>query len=297
MDDYRDIPAPALRCNQSITQVEPTNRFQANRTQQQLQILWLDLTVEVTQASLPEGFAGQGDYTLCRPSSEVDIPLISEFDCVVADFDYPDSRSLRLIQELKQRNPSVPFLLLTLQHSESFAVWCFRSRMRDYLVKPSSVNEISRCLAEIRRVLELARVQSTRRLRMPVQRIPLDASAPAPTGEEVCMQAALNYVEKNFRSKLLVADVAKVSRTSPFRFSRLFKQQYGKTFVQYITDYRLDEALRLLRSPNASVTDVCYACGFNDASYFSKVFRKRFGVVPSAIVGIADAVLKVDATS
>jgi AraC-like DNA-binding protein len=72
---------------------------------------------------------------------------------------------------------------------------------------------------------------------------------------------------------------------SPFRFSRTFKSAYQSGFREYVQQYRLREACRMLQSPNAVVTDVCYAVGFNYASYFTRMFRKYFNVVPSAIVG------------
>ncbi len=256
-----------------------------------LELLWIDFTVGMRHAELPEGFARHGNVTYLRPNADDAFPDPSKFDCVIVDFDYPDSRGLNLAQELKQQMPSKPFLMLTLQHSEALAVWSFRAKFWNYLVKPSSHEEIAHCFADLRRILQLSKSQSQRRIRSPRQVVPADANSPAPRGDKAALRPAINYIEQNFRAKVLVADVAKSCGMSPFRFSRQFKQQYGQTFSNYLADFRLDEACRLLRSPNAVVTDVGYAVGFNDASYFTKVFRSRFGVVPSAVIGIAGEVL------
>jgi AraC-like DNA-binding protein len=81
---------------------------------------------------------------------------------------------------------------------------------------------------------------------------------------------------------------------SPFRFSREFKKTFGKTFRDYLIDYRLKEACRLLENPAATITDVTYAVGFNDPSYFSRVFKQRFGVTPSLMVGTKDILSQMD---
>ena len=68
---------------------------------------------------------------------------------------------------------------------------------------------------------------------------------------------------------------------SPFRFSRTFRETYGITFQDYVVRYRILESCRLLKNPNTNVTDVAYAIGFNDASYFSRTFRRYIGTSPS----------------
>jgi AraC-like DNA-binding protein len=69
---------------------------------------------------------------------------------------------------------------------------------------------------------------------------------------------------------------------SAFRFSRAFHETFGLTFQDYLLRYRILEACRLLRHPDANVTKVAYSVGFNDASYFSRAFRRFIGTSPSA---------------
>jgi len=68
---------------------------------------------------------------------------------------------------------------------------------------------------------------------------------------------------------------------SPFRFSRSFHETYGLTFQDYVMRYRILESCRLLKNPSTNITDVAYAIGFNDASYFSRTFRRYVGTSPS----------------
>ncbi len=67
------------------------------------------------------------------------------------------------------------------------------------------------------------------------------------------------------------------------------------TFRDYVVAYRLREACRLLENPTTSVSDVAYAVGFNDASYFSRMFKQRVGLAPSLVLGRPISELRKDA--
>lgn len=70
------------------------------------------------------------------------------------------------------------------------------------------------------------------------------------------------------------------------RYLRKLLEETGKSFSEHLLEKRLERAASLLRDPQrrgARIADVAYACGFSDLSYFNRVFRRRFGLTPSAI--------------
>ena len=73
-----------------------------------------------------------------------------------------------------------------------------------------------------------------------------------------------------------------------FCFSRAFKSAFGITFKEYLLRFRIKEACRLLEKPDIPVTEVAYLSGFNDPSYFSKVFKRYVGLSPSAFASSGD---------
>ena len=67
---------------------------------------------------------------------------------------------------------------------------------------------------------------------------------------------------------------------SPSAFSRFFHTRTGKTLTSYINDIRLGNAARALVDTSAGISEICYACGFNNLSYFNRTFKNRRGVTP-----------------
>lgn len=244
-------------------------------------LLWVDMTVSVRHAELSSVFTAACKIKICPSLRQLD-ETISEgkINGVCFDLDYPDQSNLHQIRKTKARYPGLPILITTLQHSESFAVWAFRTGVIDFLVKPVSQTELHRCLQILNKVNEF---QVTQGARMPIDNFaPIPSEIPiAIRHDDVRLLPALFYVKQNFRYKVRNQAVAKFCELSPFRFSRLFRETYGITFQDYVIRTRLLEACRILRNPNTNVTDVAYAVGFNDASYFARTFRRHVGTSPS----------------
>ena len=67
---------------------------------------------------------------------------------------------------------------------------------------------------------------------------------------------------------------------SQSHFMKFFKNTMGTTFTEYLNDYRLTMASRLLISSEASILDIAAEVGFDNLSYFNRLFKKRFYVTP-----------------
>jgi len=92
---------------------------------------------------------------------------------------------------------------------------------------------------------------------------------------------ALGFIRENFYERLSLTDVAGQVGLSPDYFGKLFRSELKLPFSEYLNRLRIEEAKRLLKSGTAALGDVAYACGFEDQSYFTKVFRKTVGTTPS----------------
>jgi AraC-like DNA-binding protein len=246
-----------------------------------LKLLWVDMTIEGTAPEVPAGMAAHCQITTATNKHPLDRRLQGlRPDAVIFDFDYPDKISLGIAAGLKENNPSVPMVFLTVQHSEALAVWAFRSRFADYLVKPVPDADVDRCLMLLEDIAVEKRTQPLRH--MPTMSAPMPDEVPAAVMSAKSLLPALHFIESNLSSRIVAEEMARLCCMSPFRFGRAFKEAFAVSFRDYVVNLRLKEAARLLENPQAQVTQVAYAVGFNDLSHFSRMFRRQFGVTPSA---------------
>jgi AraC-like DNA-binding protein len=94
------------------------------------------------------------------------------------------------------------------------------------------------------------------------------------------IQRAIAYIHHHFREPLDLDMVAAEVGLSPSYFSTCFHKAVGVTFRQYILQLRLHLASSLFLAGKSSVTEVCFACGFNTLNYFEKTFRKEYEMSP-----------------
>lgn len=95
------------------------------------------------------------------------------------------------------------------------------------------------------------------------------------------LQTALDYIEENYaQTTLNLNEVAQAIGMSPNYFSGMFSQEMQMTFVEYVTNKRMEQARRLLRESDQSSAQIASAVGYKDAHYFSFVFKKTVGMSP-----------------
>lgn len=68
---------------------------------------------------------------------------------------------------------------------------------------------------------------------------------------------------------------------SPYYFSKLFKDEAGCNFVEYVTNLRIRKAKELLVGNDKSMKEICGAVGYSDPNYFSRIFKKNTGMTPT----------------
>lgn len=89
------------------------------------------------------------------------------------------------------------------------------------------------------------------------------------------------YIEQNYADELSLQKLAALFHLSEAHFSRLFRKRTGVSFIDYLTQVRMEQAKKLLRSPDARINEVAIAVGYQDSRYFSQLFRKIVGSKPT----------------
>lgn len=88
------------------------------------------------------------------------------------------------------------------------------------------------------------------------------------------------YIEQNFQEKIKVKAVAEMLNMTETTLSRLMKQRTGRSFVDFLNDYRIGFASRWLTETNQTIAEIAFRCGFYNISNFNRIFRKSKGCTP-----------------
>lgn len=99
------------------------------------------------------------------------------------------------------------------------------------------------------------------------------------------VEKAKKYMEENYSKDLSLEDVSIKVDISPYYFSKLFKEETGSNFIEYLTKLRMDEAIRLLKETDLSMKEICLQVGYQDPNYFSRNFKKYTGLTPTEARG------------
>ena len=92
---------------------------------------------------------------------------------------------------------------------------------------------------------------------------------------------AIKYIQFNYSHDISIDDVARSVGVSRSHLYRVFMSNVGKSPINYLTEYRINEACKLLRAGSLSIAEVAISVGFFDQFYFSRVFKRAKGVPPS----------------
>ncbi|ACB97349.1 AraC family transcriptional regulator [Beijerinckia indica] len=96
------------------------------------------------------------------------------------------------------------------------------------------------------------------------------------------MEDITSYVLSNLSREVRMVAAAKIAGMTASGFSRFFKKNTGRTFVEYVHKLRIGRACRILIETNVPITSICFDVGYNNVSNFNRHFRKERGVTPSA---------------
>ena len=104
-------------------------------------------------------------------------------------------------------------------------------------------------------------------------------AAIGPSGQFLARRVR-THLDEHFREELSLATLADTMGASVAHIQRSFRAETGATIVTYVQDRRLDAAAGLLRTSDLSVSEIAHTTGFGSASYFARLFARRYGISP-----------------
>lgn len=91
---------------------------------------------------------------------------------------------------------------------------------------------------------------------------------------------SVSYIENKYTENISIDALAEICHYSPRHFTRVFRDTYHTTPLNYILSLRINHACSLLKESRLPITTIAVQCGFNDINYFSRIFKKRMGLTP-----------------
>ena len=94
------------------------------------------------------------------------------------------------------------------------------------------------------------------------------------------IKISLNYIHNNYDKQISIKSLAELCSFSEYYFMRFFKKHVGMSCIQYINSYRLEKASQLLLNTSKSILDISFDVGFDNLSYFIKLFKQKYNITP-----------------
>ncbi|WP_090150706.1 hybrid sensor histidine kinase/response regulator transcription factor [Dyadobacter soli] len=197
---------------------------------------------------------------------------------IISDLMMPKMDGIELTASIKsdERTSHIPVILLTAKSGQESRIDGLRTGADDYLTKPFSVEELTVRVANLIDLRKKLAGRYRERIRVQV------TSAEEMSLDDKFLMKAKEIVEANMEDVLFsVEKMAEEMSLSRTQLLRKLKALTGLAPNDFIRDLRLQKAAEMIRQKADTITQIGYAVGFNDQSYFSKSFKKEFGATPT----------------
>lgn len=210
----------------------------------------------------------------CKNGREaLDFVSMHQTHVVLTDIKMPEMGGLELATHIHRSFPQIHVILLSAYNEFKFAQQAIKAGVKGYLLKPAEEEDVKELFTSISQTLALASEQRPSFVS--------DAeSSSYISKEKQLITLAKQYVDEHMEHKITLQDVAKELYVTAAYFSIFFKKETGQNFIDYVTGVKIQKAQRMLQFSDFLVKDVAHYVGYDDYSYFCKLFRKYTGKTP-----------------
>ncbi len=200
-------------------------------------------------------------------------------DLVISDIMMPEMDGNELCSKVKG-NPAtnhIPVILLTAKSRDEDQLEGLEMGADAYVMKPFNMDILRRTIINLIHTHQMLRLKYGRNDQLEEQVDEVKLKSP----DEQLLERVMKVINKNLNnSDLSVDSIADEVGISRVHLHRKMKELTGQTPHDFIRNLRLKQAANLLASQNMNITEVMYACGFNNAASFSTIFKRFYGMSP-----------------
>ena len=241
-------------------------------------LLFIDDNADIRQF-IREGF--QNDFRIIEAEDGqkgYEVALSSLPDIIVSDVMMPNMSGIELCRALKTNSLTshIPIVLLTAKSAKEDELEGFQTGADAYVIKPFKLDILRAQLMNIYHQREKLRESFRREVILEPEDITVTSA------DEEFLTRAMSIIEEHMSdSEFNVEALVKEMHISRSKLYLKLKALTGLSSSEFIRTVRLKRAVQLLEKSDYTIKEIMYMTGFNTASYFSKCFKKQFGVVPS----------------
>ncbi len=193
---------------------------------------------------------------------------------IFMDIRMPGMNGIEASEFIKKKHKDTIIIILSAYDDFELAQQAIRVGVDDYILKPARPTDIESTLKK-----------HISKLENPSESIALESSlinkfTSNQTPDSSALQIVADYINSNLNSNITLEDGAKLLSVTPTYFSKLFKKEFGLTFITYITNKKIEIAKSWLEHTDMPILNISLELGFKEANYFCRIFKKSVGITP-----------------
>lgn len=201
--------------------------------------------------------------------SALEIIKTSHPDILITDIIMPGMDGLELINCIRKENTFMQIIILSAFSEFEYAQKAIGYGVKGYLLKPLDEEKLEKMIKE-----------SITEITLHTSMIPIDDNI-STIDKSRYIRKAKEYIYSNYNENINLDAICSFSGISKNYFCNLFKVETGLSIWDYLTKYRMEKAKEFIANSDMKNYEIAYKVGYENPSYFSKIFRKYTGISPS----------------
>lgn len=211
----------------------------------------------------------------------------SSVDILFTDIKMPLMGGLELAAKARILNPDLKIILFSAYGEFEYAKEAIKLDVDYYILKPVNVEEFIKTISDvIEECMELQKKKVNEEMLLQVYQKTISheemkfKTGPVSANYKGAVSKVIDIIREEYAHDLSLEYLAEKVFLTPGYLSSLFRKVTGQSTVSYITNYRLEEAKKLLTNTNMKIVDISKSVGYLNTSYFCSLFKSYYGVPP-----------------
>ena len=197
-------------------------------------------------------------------------------DIVFVDIRMPVMDGLEMIRRLRRKSLDTEYIIITGYSDFQYAKQAVDLNVSGFILKPVTYEDIAEVLQKYKSKKGHGGLDPKVLKNLPVMRVhELKRQC-----ESLLVKRTIRYVNDHIGVQVRLAETARAIHVSPEHLSRLFREELGMTFTDYVRLIKIDYSMVLLRKTDIKVQEIARTVGMDNVNYFYNVFREVLGMTP-----------------